>query len=482
MTTIRKLILKIWESPTFTTWGSFLSKSLYAILLLPVITTVLSKEDITIWLLFNIFIGLQNIGDLGFGVTFIRVMSYAMGGVEDISYFGKTDNIKRKGGINWNLLERTDATTKYVLFYTSLVFIVIISIAGYFTLKKPIGFTIDQGEAWISFILILITTFIRFNGNRYSIFLQGINSVAMLRRWEAILSVASIVSGFFVAVYTRSLMYLIVNQQVWAIIQMLFNRYLCRIVLDGRFRNFKSDSIDRELFRATFPVAWKSWVGVMMSYGVVQASGLVVAQIGNTASVSAYLFSLKILDIIKNFSNAPFYSKIPLYNRLFVEGNRNGLLARIKNGIRFSLMTFTLSIVFVGIAGQPLLNFIGSNVTMVSPSIWLAMSFAYFLDRYGSLHLQFYSISNDIVWHIANGVSGIIFIGFSFIFTAFLEMGIISFPLALIISSLSFYIWYSAGKSYRYFKLEFLNFEYHTSFYPLIIMTLYIILNFTFLN
>ncbi len=469
------IILKIWESPTFTTWGSFLSKSLYAVLLLPVITTVLSPEDITIWLLFNILIGLQNLGDLGFGVTFIRVMSYAMGGASGISGFGKDTGSSRTNGPNYDLLERSDSATKYLLFYTSLAFIILIAISGYFTLKKPISFTIEQNDAWIAFGLILVTTFIRFNGNRYSIFLQGVNHVAMLRRWETIISVLSIFSGFFVALHTRSLLWLIVNQQVWAIVQMLFNRYLCRSVLEGRFRRFNQKGLDKELVKSIWPAAWKSWTGVLMSYGVVQASGLVVAQIGTTPTVSAYLFSLKILDIIKNFSNAPFYSKIPLYNRLFAEGNRNGLMVRIENGMRFSLLTFSVTAIIVGIAGQPLLRLIGSNVTLVSEWIWIAMIFAYFFDRYGALHLQLYSITNDIVWHIANGVSGLIFISFSFIFAAVAGLGVISFPLALIISSLSFFVWYTARKSYKYFNLDFPGFEYRTSFYPLLLLTAYLI-------
>jgi len=477
MKIIFKLISKIWESPTFTTWGSFLSKSIYVVLLLPVITTNLSSEEITVWLLFSIFVGLQNIGDLGFGVTFVRVISYAMGGALDISSFGKHDEIKRTDEVNWELIEKTNATTKKVLFYSSLAFIAFISAVGFFALKKPIGYTLDQGDAWVAFIIILITIFFRFNGNRYSIFLQGVNNVAMLRRWEAIISILSIIASFFVVVITKSLLYLIINQQVWAIIQMLFNRYLCRTIFEGRFKRFKPDGIDKELFKTIYPVAWRSWIGVLMSYGVVQASGLVVAQMGSTASVSSYLFSLKILDIIKNFSNAPFYSKIPLYNRLFIEGNRNGLIARIKNGMRFSLMTLVISSIFIGIAGQPLLKMIGSNVTLVSSQIWLVMVFAYFFERYGALHLQFYSISNNIVWHIANGVSGIIFIGMSTAFVTFFNLGIISFPLALLISSLSFYSWYSARKSYKYFKIGFIPFEYKTSFFPLIILVIYLIYN-----
>ena len=469
------IIHKIWESPTFTTWGSFLSKSLYAVLLLPVITTVLSPEDITIWLLFNILIGLQNLGDLGFGVTFIRVMSYAMGGAADISGFTKSSRPARTNGPNYELLEKSDSATRYLLFYTSLAFIIIIALSGYFTLKKPISLTVQQGNAWIAFGLILITTFVRFNGNRYSIFLQGVNHVAMLRRWEAIISVLSIFSGFCVAILTRSLLWLIVNQQVWAIIQMLFNRYLCRNIMEGRFRRFIHKGLDKDLVRAIWPAAWKSWTGSLMSYGVVQASGLVVAQIGTTPTVSAYLFSLKILDIIKNFSNAPFYSKIPLYNRLFAEGNMNGLLARVENGIRYSLLTFSVAAIFVGIAGQPLLNLIGSNVSLVPVWMWIAMSMAYFLERYGALHLQLYSITNDIVWHIANGVSGLIFITMSFILTTFAGYGVISFPLALIISNLSFFVWYTARKSYKYFKFDFPGFEYRTSFFPLLLMTAYIL-------
>jgi len=114
---------------------------------------------------------------------------------------------------------------------------------------------------------------------------------------------------------------------------------------------------------------------------------------------------------------------------------------------------------------------------MVPAGIWIAMVTAYFFERYGALHLQLYSISNNIVWHIANGVSGLIFIGLSFLFILVFRWGIISFPLALIVSSIAFFDWYSAGKSYRYFNLRFRDFEYRTSFFPLIIMIVYVFLS-----
>ncbi len=221
MNKISKFINIAWESPTVTTWGSFFSKSIYAILLLPVITTNLSSEDITIWLLFSIFIGLQNIGDMGFGVTFVRVISYAMGGARDISDLSRNENINRSDSINWDLIDKANSTIKRIYFYSGLLFIAAISIIGYLSLKKPISFTLNQDEAWIAFVIIVATLFFRFNGNRYSIYLQGVNKVAMLRRWETVTSILSIIASFFVVIYTKSLLYLIINQQIWALIQVL---------------------------------------------------------------------------------------------------------------------------------------------------------------------------------------------------------------------------------------------------------------------
>jgi len=475
MNRITRFIHYVWESPTFTTWGSFLSKSLYAILLLPVIATVLSAEEITVWLLFIIFVGLQNIGDMGFGVTFVRVISYAMGGARDISSFGTTNNKKRENQENWELIDKTYSTTRRILFVTSMIFLLFLLVIGYLSLKKPIGYLENQQEAWIASIVVLVATTIRFNGNRFSIFLQGTNHVAMLRRWEAIISLCSLLTNFVVIVTTKSLLYLVISQQAWSIILVLFNRYLCRTIFDGRFKSFRRRGIDKELFKVVIPVAMRSWVGMLMSYGVVQASGIIVAQMGNTPAVAAYLFSLKILDMIKNFSNAPFYSKIPLYNRLFFEGNMGGLIARVKNGMRFTLMTFVVVSIVAGLFGNFALDMIGSNVRMVGPVMWLVMVMAYFFERYGGLHIQFYTITNKIIWHISSGVSGAIFIGASVLYLFVFKLDIISFPLALLTSSLSFLCWYAAKHTYGYFKLNFLKFEAKTTMYPLLILILYFV-------
>ena len=73
---------KIWNSPTVMTWVSFLVRSLSLIVVLPLILTRFSTEEIALWYLFITIIGLQMFVDMGLSPTFSRVISYAMGGAD----------------------------------------------------------------------------------------------------------------------------------------------------------------------------------------------------------------------------------------------------------------------------------------------------------------------------------------------------------------------------------------------------------------
>ena len=90
---------RLWNSPTFTTGISFLSKSLYGIILIPLVTTSLSTAEISVWLLLNIFFGLQALGDMGFGATFSSGFSHAYGEAKSIViYCDLIERIPRRLG------------------------------------------------------------------------------------------------------------------------------------------------------------------------------------------------------------------------------------------------------------------------------------------------------------------------------------------------------------------------------------------------
>ena len=62
-----------------------------------------------------------------------------------------------------------------------------------------------------------------------------------------------------------------------------------------------------------------------MTYGLVQASGILYAQVGTAASIASYLLALSLIQTVSQFSQAPFYSKLPAFARLFAEGKKSEL-------------------------------------------------------------------------------------------------------------------------------------------------------------
>ena len=139
-----------------------------------------------------------------------------------------------------------------------------------------------------------------------------------------------------------------------------------------------------------------------------------------------------------------------------------------QRGMVLSFITYVLAFFGMSIVVQPFLIFIGSNVDFIDPLLWSLLGLGIFFERYGAMHIQLYSVTNKIIWHIANGVSGIIFLAVSLFL--YKPLGILAFPIGYISGYVGFYAWYSAKHSYREFNLRFWDFESKSTLIPLIAM------------
>jgi hypothetical protein len=95
-----------------------------------------------------------------------------------------------------------------------------------------------------------------------------------------------------------------------------------------------------------------------------------------------------------------------------------------------------------------------------------------FAERYGAMHIQLYSTTNHIIWHIANGVSGVIYLVVALVL--FKQIGVYAFPVGTLAGYLGFYCWYSAMHSYGAFDLKFWEFERSAMLIPLLVMVIYL--------
>lgn len=468
---------RLWDSPTFMTWGSFLTRVLSLTLLLPLVLTRLEVGNITLWYLFSTIIAFQFILDMGFGVTFARVIAYAFAGSDSLYH---TELLKKAKQIspNWDQMGKIVSTMQGVYLRLSIIYVLLLISLGTLAVLRPISQVKNSTEAKIAWAVIIIVAGISFFGSSYSNYLQGLNKIALIRRWDSISSIATILTSSYVLLRWENLLYLVISYQSWAVINVIRNRYLARHVEDGQFIRISRAGINRATLKELWPGTWRSGLGVMMSQGVVHLSGIIYSQFGETNNVATYFLGIRLIQALRGFSMAPFYSRLYLMAQLRAKGETVQQLLQAQKGMRLSYWTFVLSFIMVGLFMENVFLVIGSNAKFVSPIFWNLLGLGYFLERYGAMHIQMLTASGIIIWHKANGVTGLINIIFIILLFGYFDYYAI--PIAYLIANAGFYSWYSASHSYRFYKLFIWQFEKLVSFPPALMLVLYVIFTVTF--
>ena len=454
------------------TWGSFATRSLSLIVVLPLVLNRLSTPEIALWYLFSTVIGLQLLADVGFSPTFSRVIAYGMGGLNTFE-IKDLRNIKPLTSLaepNWQTIENICSTMRAIYLRLTVISIFLLSTIGTWAMLRPISKMSDARFGWIAWGVILLTSSFTLLGNSYSSYLQGLNQIALLRRWEILTSLGAIGTSLIVLLAGGGLLGLVIANQGWLILNILRNYLLCLKVEGGRFQNFTSQKNDPIVFEAVWPSAWRSGLGIFMGYGLVQLSGIIYAQFGTVSGVASYLLALRLIQMLRQISNAPFYSKLPLLAKLRSEGNLEKQIKVAQRGMTLAYWTYVVGFISLGILTTPLLKLVGSNAEFVSPLLWGIIGLSMFAERYGAMHLNLYSTTNHIIWHIANGVSGIIYLVVAL--SLFNRIGVYAFPIGTLAGYLGFYSWYSALHSYKAFGLKFWDFEKHVMLPPFLIIFL----------
>jgi hypothetical protein len=431
----------------------------------------LTPAEIAVWYLLSTIIGLQTLADLGFAPTFTRLIAYAMGGVERIGDLPRSARDVAPADPNWPLIERIWSTMRVIYWRVSLLALLFLGTLGTWALLRPMRALEDPNRGWLAWCAVLVMSGGSLWASAFSAYLQGLNKVALVRRWEALTSLGAILTSFTVLLMGGRLLALVVANQTWVAVNLFRDWQLARNVEGGHFRSFHDAGLDPEVVRVAWPPAWRSGLGISFSRGVLYASGLIYAQVAEAAALSTYLLAFRAIQLVSELSQAPFYSKIPVLARLRSEGRFADQLSLAQRAMRLSHWTYVAGFIAIGIGAAPLLTALGSRVAFADGRLWALLGLAFFVERYGGMHIQLYSTTNHIIWHVANGVTGTIYLVVS---TALLRpLGVYAFPAAVLIAYLGFYSWYSAAHVYRTFSTGFFRFERNVVLLPAVVVILY---------
>ncbi|MDO8287597.1 MAG: hypothetical protein Q7T44_00090 [Parvibaculum sp.] len=216
-------------------------------------------------------------------------------------------------------------------------------------------------------------------------------------------------------------------------------------------------------------------MGVLFSSGILQASGIVYSAIATTGAAGAYLLLLRLLTATSQLSQAPFYSALPRLTRLQAAGDHSGFVRLAAQRLSASLCLYALGSGIILLALPYVLQFLHSSISFPPAAISGTMVLAFFAERYGSMHIQLYSLTRPILWHRINGASAVIAMASTAISYQFL--GAASIALGFLIAFLGFYAPCTSILSFRALDIPRWDFDRKTLAVPTSALVVVVILS-----
>jgi O-antigen/teichoic acid export membrane protein len=388
---------KLWDSPTFTTWGNQAVQALRLLAITPLLLVSFNTTEVASWYLFGSLMFLGSILSQRVGLTFSRMIAFAMGGATDLSPIKERCQQKDEVAPNWELVERAYATTGSLNLVLT-IFVSLLAIGmGWYGLGNLLANYADQKTIWLSFGIMVFSQSAVFFFQQYSMALRGMNYVALSNRWNVLFSIISVFAGVLTLKMGGGILELTFVMQLVVLLSIPRTWFLLRSVEEGRFKHFRAYSFDRQILAWGWEPAWKGFIIALANSGSTQLASILCARFLTVSEAAAVLLSIRLLESLKMISSSPLMSHLPLFARYLSEG-RELLLQRLLSQKMFICqMLFSVGIVGMAFVGPPLLLQIGSDAVLLPPVMLLILGLLMLLQNFLRLSLVFSASGNHMV-------------------------------------------------------------------------------------
>ena len=461
---LASIVSRVWHSPTLMTWGNLGTRLLGFLVLLPLALGRLTVEEANLWFLFQALLALQRMADFGFTPTFVRIVSYARAG-EITAETGLVVPGSLKA--SETSMRRVIRTMRKIYNRLSLIAFVLVAVGGSLAVIKPISQLDTMEVGWLAWATVAVSGVLIFRWGVFGVYLQGAEQIALHQRWQIVTGMLSIIAAIAVLYFGGGLFLLVAAMQAGSIAGVLVTRRLA-IKYSPNDSWSEPPVADAEVMNAVWPAAWRSGLGITMTYGIIQGIGIGYAQIASPAQSAAFLLAQRVVRTLNSFANAPFYTRLPHMSRLYAEGRRHELVESARAGMLRANWVLVAGIVTLGFTADPLFVLVGSQTPFVTMDVWWLLGLATLVERIGAMHLQLYSTTNNIVWHFVATVTGGLML--LVIPLSFHWFGVVGLPLGILVAYAGFFTPYSLKHSYSTFHLRFVHMDGLASMLPVTVV------------
>lgn len=422
--------------------------------LLPVPSLYLiSTPAAAFWLLATTLVSLQNLLFLGVPQILVRMLAVANSGAE-----------RSVGDVSLGDLAKL---MRLVFTAASIVITLLMLTAGSLAIAKLAGQTEEPFAAWSAWLILVLGTPIRIVILCRLTFLNGIGEVAKPRLEDAIAWTVSGILATIVLAVTQSLMLMALATLLPIVVLATLLR---RMAGQSGWETALSAPASlplRKVAKQVWAPCWRAGLGALLSTGSRQGGGVALAQLASPTLAAGYLLAQNIISVIMMLSAAPMQSVLHQMAVHFAraESARHVLLAEKARARSLWIAGVLAGLVAVAL---PLLNVFNVGEGLPRSEIWAMLALGLFLQRYGAAHLQHYTITNHVLWHWLDGVSGVINILLCIALIP--NFGGEGAAAAYLISIISFYAWMPSVLVAKRFGVYWKKSELKSSLMPFILL------------
>ena len=320
--TVHRLV----RSPTLLSQAGAVVGMGSALLVLPLMAALLPAAEIALWLYYSLFIMLGMMSDFGFGHTLVRGCAYFCSGAKEIPSGDSNDRIERGEGINIVGLESLLSTFFRCYRWIQVAALLLAGSIGVFCSSGVVAASESPLRATWAGVFVWLGLGVSLRAGIWSSYLQGLGEVAECKRIELIVGLARIAGYTGALLAGQGVLGMAAAGLAMGCWQFLWMRHsalnmhrkigACWPVRAG---------FDSALFARIWPATWRQGSIGMGGYLITQAGGVASSGIGDAGLMASYLFTLRVLGIVRGLALAPVQSAVPRFIAYRSKGDWAGL-------------------------------------------------------------------------------------------------------------------------------------------------------------
>lgn len=414
------------------------------ILVIPLLVSFLSSDDMGLWYLFLAFGGMAQLLEFGLQPTIVRTIAYIYSGASDIVL----DKVpERSGEVNNSLLIDVVQSIKYIYkVVSSLGFILLFTLGSLYLLK----FDSFQGNNLLAWILFSLSTVL----NLYFSYIGGILS-GRGEQSKVYLSVT--ISKLLMLVACAPLLYLGYGLLSMGI-AFFVSSFCSRLILAYYYKNsesyveFEKTDVTRDYRFIIFKSAKKLGLVSIGSFFISKANTILVSSFFGLKVVAGYGLSLQVIGIISSVSGMFFYINIPRLSSLQVQRKIDEIKRLFFRSIYIVHLIYFISAFLLLVLGDYFLGVIGSETRLLELPLLIFILVVSQLDLNHSMCATYLTSRNSPPSPIPILISGLFVVLFSLATIKLTSLGVLGLILSQFIVQLSFNNWYWPYKAIKSFS------------------------------